>query len=245
MMRLLLPALLLLSLAPVSARAGSGEFGGFATYADDASLKPFTRDLGGILGSASFHSARSLGLSGFDVGARGGVQFYPSKGNKILLNQGVRVFGLPWGQAEIGMPFGLDGFIRGVSFQGLTIAGGGLRYGLIKINDKPWAPQLLLSGVAHSVVHQDFSANHGGLSLVGSMGNSKFVGYLGAGFDRTRLVVRNSLLDPTLNGKVVQTIESRFSGGFEVRPWQFIYLHLAYVLLHGESGAESGLGIRF
>src|SRR5206468_1730395 len=122
--------------------------------------KPFCRDLGSILGAATFHSARPLGFSGFDMGAQGGVQFYPDKNDRILRNNGVRAFGMPWAQAEIGMPFNFDGFVRGISFQGVTIAGGGVRYGVLKTNDKPWAPQLLAVVVGHAVVHQDFSASH-------------------------------------------------------------------------------------
>lgn len=246
-MRLRLAAVCALSLllAAPAAFATSDEFGGFQEYADGASLKPFARDLGGVLGSGTFHSARSLGLSGWDVGAHGGMQFYPSKGDDILLKNGVREFGLPWAQAEIGLPWGVDGFVRGISYQGVTIAGGGLRYGLLKANDKPWAPQLLVSGVAHSIVHQYFSASHAGMDLVGSMGTQKFTPYLAAGFDRTRLVVRSSALDPALNGDVVTTLESRFTGGVQFRPWTFVYAHAAYVLMHGQSGAEAGAGLRF
>ena len=113
MKRLALAAAVLL--ASSSAYAGADQYGGFARYADEGSLKPFARDLGGILGAATFQSGRSLGLTGFDIGARFGAQFYPSKGNSILLNGGVRVFGLPWAQAEVGMPFKISGFIRGIS----------------------------------------------------------------------------------------------------------------------------------
>jgi len=229
----------------VAKAARADQFGGFEQLADQGSLKPFARDLGGVLGSATFHSGRSLGFSGFDVGPRGGMQFYPSKGDKILRGNGVRAFGLPWAQAEIGMPFKIDGFVRGVSYQGLTGAGGGLRYGLLKTTDAPWAPQLLISGVAHSVVHNFFTASHAGVSLVGSMGSQVFTPYVGAGFDRTRLVVRSSKLDPTLNGSVVTTLESRFTAGVQYRPWTFFYVSAAYVLMHGQSGSEAGVGLRF
>ncbi|MDE2491953.1 MAG: hypothetical protein KGM24_13990 [Elusimicrobia bacterium] len=223
----------------------SDQYGGFSTYADAASLKPFTRDLGGILGAATFHSGRALGFSGFDIGARVGGQFYPSKGDQILRKNGVRAFALPWVQAEIGLPFKIDGFIRGVSYQGLTVAGGGLRYGLYSPSDKPWAPQVLVSVVGHSVVHEDFSASHFGANLVFSSGTPRFAPYLGAGFDRTRLVVRSSKLDPSLDGAEVTTLESRFTAGLRVKPYQFTYLSLAYTLAHGQSGAEAGLGVRF
>jgi hypothetical protein len=220
-------------------------YGGFSDLADSGSLKPFARDLGGILGSGTFHSARPLGFSGFDAGVRAGMQFDPDPNDRILRNNGVKDFGLPWVQAEIGMPKGIDGFIRGMSYQGLTIAGGGVRYGLFNKSDKPWAPQLLISGVAHSVVHQDFSATQAGASLVFSMGTPLFNPYLGAGFDHVRLMVGSSKLSPALDGSTVNTLESRFTAGATLRPWTFVYINAAYMLAHGRSGAEAGLGVRF
>ena len=244
MKRLALAAAVLLAAAS-SAFAGAHQFGGIPPYADEGSLKPFARDLGGVLGAATFQSGRSLGLTGFDVGVRFGGQAYPSKGNNILRNNGVRAFGLPWVQAEVGMPFKISGFIRGISYQGLTIAGGGLRYGLYAQSDKPWAPQVLVSAVAHSVVHTDFSASHAGANLVASAGRPKWAPYAGVGFDRTRLVVRQSTLDPLLNGRVVNTFESRFTLGVRLTPYQFTYLSLAGTMAHGQPGAEAGLGVRF
>ena len=198
-----------------------------------------------MLGAATFQSGRSLGLTGFDSGARLGSQFYPSKGNGILRRNGVRAFGLPWVQSEVGMPFKISGFIRGISYQGLTVAGGGLRYGLYAASDKPWAPHVLVSVAAHSVVHADFFAAHGGVNLVCSAGTPFFAPYAGAGFDRMRLVVRQSNLDPTLNGRVVNTLESRFTLGMRLTPYQFTYLNLAATMAHAQAGAEAGLGVRF
>lgn len=238
----MIKALLLVLLA---SPAAADQYGGFEQYADSGSLKPFARDLGGIIGAATFHGGRSLGFSGFDVGARSGIQFRPAKGDRILRNWGVKIFGLPWVQAEVGMPFRIDGFIRGVSFQGLTIAGGGLRYGLLKSTDEPWAPQLLVSGTAHSVVHQHFSASHFGGSLVGSMGNQLVTPYLGVGLDRVRLKVRSSLADPLLNGTEVNTTEPRYTLGLRLRPWQFFYFNAAGTYVHQQAGAEAGFGVRF
>lgn len=258
------------SVVPACARE---QFGGFKEYVDRDSLKPFTRDLGGILGAASFHSGRPLGLFGFDAGAHGGMQFKPEAGDKVLRGAGRGVFGLPWAQGEIGMPFSIDGFIRGVSFQGLTIAGGGLRWGITKINDKPYAFNLLISGLAHSVVHKDFSASHFGANLVASInvpaavrrldagaggagaagaGSAPadknaviFTPYIGAGVDRTSVVVRAADADPALVGENAVTFAGRFTAGLTVRPWPFCYLQLAYTNAHGQSGMDSGLGLRF
>ena len=243
-MKLLLAAVLLAA-AAAPVRAGSDPYAGFSQYADGGSLKPFTRDLGGLLGGATFHDGRSLGFSGFDVGARYSAQFYPSKGDSVMRGDGVRSFGLPWVQAEIGLPFRIDGYIRGISYQGLTVSGGGLRYGLYAPSDKPWTPQVLVSGVGDTVVHQSFSASHFGADIVASAGTPAFLPYIGAGFDRTRLVARSSALDPALNGDSVITLESRVTAGVRLKPYQFTYASLAYVLAHGQSGAEAGLGVRF
>ncbi len=240
MLRLALAAVLLSAVS-----AGAEQFDGFARYADASSLKPFARDLGGILGSATFQSGRSLGLTGFDLGARFGGQFYPSPGNRIMRNNGVRAFGLPWVQAEVGMIFKLSGFIRGVSFQGLTIAGGGIRYGLYATSDKPWAPQILVSVVGHSVVHEDFSASHFGANIVCSAGTPLWAPYAGVGLDRIHLLVRRSTLDPALNGRAANTLESRFTLGVRLTPYQFTYLSLAATMVHAQAGAEAGLGVRF
>jgi hypothetical protein len=241
----------LLALMLCAAAARADQYGGFEQYADSGALKPFARDLGGVLGAATFQGGRSLGFSGFDVGIKGGSQFLPEKEDRILRSRGVKAFGLPWVQAEVGMFYSIDGFVRGMSFEGLTIAGGGLRYGILKVSDVPWAPQLLLSGVAHSVVHQHFSASHVGGSLVFSMGTSRFVPYAGVGVDRTRLVVRSSRADPLLNGSMVTTVGSRFTAGMRLKPWKpsgklgFVYVNVAGILVHGQPGAETGFGVRF
>jgi hypothetical protein len=238
-------AVLILAVSAVGAHATADPYAGFEQFADAGSLKPFTRDLGGLLGSATFHNGRSLGFSGFDVGVRYGGQFHPSAGDNIMRGNNVHGFGLPWVQAEIGMPFKIDGFIRGISYQGLTVSGGGVRYGLYSPSDKPWSPQVLVSGVGNSVVHKDFSATHFGANLVASAGTATVTPFIGAGFDRTRMVVRASTLDPTLNGRDVTTLESRFTAGVSLKPYQFTYVSVAANLVHGMAGAEGDLGVRF
>lgn len=220
-------------------------YDGFANYANQSSLAPFARDLGGILGSSTFHSGRVLGFSGFDMGVHAVAQFAPEQGDQILRGSGNKTFGMPMVQAEVGLPFRVDGFVRGMSYGGLTVAGGGLRYAIIKPKDTPWSPQLMISGVADSVTQQDFSASHFGCDLVASMGTQMWTPYIGAGLDLTNLSVKNSNLDPALDGEYVRAWGDRFTLGLQFRPGQFFYTHIAYVLLHGENGAEAGLGIRF
>ncbi|HBL15528.1 MAG TPA: hypothetical protein DD417_01845 [Elusimicrobia bacterium] len=223
------------------------QFGGFKQYVDGESLKPFTRDLGSVLGSATFHSGRPLGFSGFDVGARGGLRLKPHKDNKVLRDRGVKAFGLPWVQAEIGLPFRLDGYIRGISFQGLTIAGGGLRWSIRRAVDKPRVPQFLLAWSGHSVTHRDFTASHFGLNLISSITMGWMTPYFGVGADRTTVVVR-CIPDrnPNLEGASTTTTEPRFTAGFSIRPKTYIYLHAAFTTTDDwNNGFSSGIGIRF
>ncbi|MFA6317366.1 MAG: hypothetical protein WC943_08105 [Elusimicrobiota bacterium] len=246
--------LLTLAAALLCGPAHADQFGGFQQFSDRGSLKPFARDLGGILGSSSFHSGRSLGFSGFDVGFRGGMLFSPDKRDKILRDNGVKAFGMPWVQAEVGLPMRFDVFIRGASFEGLTVSGGGLRWGVFKGGDKPWSFQLLVSGLGHAYVHQHFSGVHAGANIVASTGNQYIVLYTGPGFDWTRLVARSSTLDPTLAGETAHTFEYRCTAGMKLKPFAavtsnkllpYLYLSAGYILVHGESGAESSFGIRF
>ncbi|MBI5597411.1 MAG: hypothetical protein HY928_15075 [Elusimicrobia bacterium] len=226
--------------------SGQDQFGGFQGHIDRGALKPFARDLGGVLGAATFHSGRSLGFSGFDVGVRGGMLMAPDKDNRALRGRGVRAFGLPWFQAEIGLPFSLDGFIRGVSFQGLTIAGGGLRYALVKVSDKPLRPQFLLSWSGHSVAHKDFSASHVGLNLVASIQVKSLYPYMGIGADRTKVVVRAvPALDPTMVGDSTTVLVPRGTLGISMRPKPYLYLHGAATYTNRQAGFDTGIGIRF
>ncbi|TPW18364.1 MAG: hypothetical protein FD126_3469 [Elusimicrobia bacterium] len=231
------------SVGPASAQ---DQFGGFQEFVDRGSLKPFARDLGAVLGAATFHSGRSLGFSGFDVGVRSGMMFAPDKDNRALRGRGVSIFAMPYVQAEIGLPFSLDGFIRGGSFQGITVAGGGLRYALSKASDKPLKPQFLVSWSGHSVVHRDFSASHLGFNLVTSVQYKVLNPYVGVGFDRTRVVVRSApRLDPTMQGLEQAVLVPRGTLGFSARPKPYLYLHGALTYTSASPGVDTGVGIRF
>lgn len=221
-------------------------------YVDVKTLKPFARDLGDLLGSATFHSGRPLGFSGFDLGVHEGLQLRPDPHDDILRRtSGAGPFGLPWVQAEIGLPFRLDGFIRGINYQGMTVAGGGLRYGIFKVSDQPWSPQVLLASSAHSVSATDFSANHFSFNLVGSLNFPIFTPYIGGGIDRTRVTIlavnqtTNPLSYPQLIGATATTLESRFTAGVTFRPYPFTYLQAAYTMAHSQPGFDVGTGIRF
>jgi hypothetical protein len=218
----------------------------FDSHATSSSLKPFARDLGGLLGSGIFNKGRILGFSGFDVSIRTVMQFEPEADNQILRKTGVTNIWFPWIQASIGMPFRLDGFIRSSSFQGLTVAGGGLKWGIWQgSSEKPGYLRALLYIAAHSAVHEDFSATH----LGGGMGvswNFPYVApFVGVGFDRTKLTVKNAPVGSGLEGESVTVTEPRATIGANVPIKRYEYFSLSGIWMHGQFGMSSSLGIRF
>ena len=221
-----------------AAYAGSGRYGDFQ-QASVSDLRPFARDLGGLLGSGTNQTARVLGFGGFDVSGRTVVQFEPESGDGILAKN--KPFGLGWVQAEIGMPFRIDGFIRAGSFANLALSGGGLKYGLTQPQKKI---QAMVVAVGNMAAHKFFYATHFAASLVFSVNTPVVAPYFGAGMDNTTLTVQNNLNDPTLVGKRISVFEPRYMAGFRATFMSYGFISCGYTYTHGRSLVNAGLGLR-
>lgn len=220
--------------------AGAAEYDGFGAVTA-SSLKPFARDIGGLLGSGSNQTARPLGFSGFDIGVRGVAQFNPAHGNTVIRKN--NIFGLGFVQAEIGMPYRVDGFVRGGAYEGLAVAGGGLRYGLWNVSDEKYRVNAMLVAMGNMAAHRYFYAVHFNSSLVCSLNVPAVSPYIGAGFDFTRLEAQ-AISDPALSGKRVSVSEPRFTAGLRAK------LNLGYIAggityTHGRSLVNASAGFRF
>ena len=237
--------LLILIILQPSARAATPYFGDFAQFGTRDNAEAFARDIGALLGSGSYHTGRILGFAGFSAGFHYAYQFKPDPADKVMTQTGVGGFGFPWFQAEIGLPLKFDGFIRGFTYEGLTMAGGGLRYSLFTVTDMKGAPQGLLTFTGASFVHDAFSGSDFGGHLVFSATYPYFKPYIGGGVDRTRLVVKQSNGDPTLLDSVFVTYAATFSAGVTVSPLPFSFLNVAFVERNGNPGFEAGAGARF
>ncbi|MCX5786448.1 MAG: hypothetical protein NTX59_12260 [Elusimicrobia bacterium] len=229
-------ALCMLAPAAVSA-AGYTNF----LFALKSDLKPFARDLGGLLGSGSNQTARSLGFSGFDIGIKSSMQFAPEKNDTILEND--HPFGLTLVQADIGMPYRLDGFIRAGSHQGLTVAGGGLRYGLRKVSDAPHYMQMMLITMGDLAVYKFFYAVHFNSGLMFSLNAAHVAPYFGAGFDYTQLTPQNTN-NTAFIGKTIYVFEPRYTFGLKVK-LNLAYLSGGLTFTHGRTLANASTGLRF
>ncbi len=228
------------------ASADSGIYADFpqATASD---LRPFARDLGGLLGSGTNQTARVLGFGGFDISGRAVYQFEPSSRNGILKKN--KPFGFGWVQAEIGMPFRLDGFIKAGSFANMALAGGGLKYGLTQPQRKI---QVMLVATGDMASHRFFYATHFASNLVISLNTPKsvFSPYCGAGMDYTSLTAQY-IVDPgsssglsSLSGHRVSVLEPRYTAGLKATFLTYGYISAGYTYTHGRGLITTGLGLR-
>ncbi|MDA8131350.1 MAG: hypothetical protein M0011_07590 [Elusimicrobia bacterium] len=223
-----------------AASASAADFDNFK-YASARTMKPFARDLGGLLGSGTNQTARPLGFSGFDIGIRAVTQFNPSSGNTVLRRD--NLFGLGFVQAEIGMPYRIDGFVRAGVVEGLTVAGGGLRYGLWNVSDEKGKFNAMLIGMGNMAASRYFYAVHFNASAVCSLNVPVVSPFIGAGYDFTRLNAQG-VADTALDGKQVRTAEPRVSAGFRVK-MHLGYLSVSVTQTHGRSLLGASAGFRF
>lgn len=223
----------------------------FSTYASQNNVRSFAKDLGGLIGSGTYTTGRVLGWGGFQIGPRGTMIFKMSKGKNdtTMTALGERndvgaVF-YPWLQADIGMPFRLDGFIRASSYQGMTIAGGGLRWGITSPNEMLGSLQPMLVVSAHSASARDFSASHYNASLVLSMKFKYFVPYIGGGIDYTNLHINQADLAPELAGTTEYAATARATAGLNFKLPSYLDLSMAANYAHYGLGAEASISVRF
>lgn len=246
-----LAALLVLSTG-ASARNIWDDFGDNVTREN---VRAFTKDLGGLIGSGTYTTGRVLGWGGFQIGPRASMVFKMSQGNgedratkqHTALGDRDEVGSVvyPWLQADIGMPFRIDGFIRASSYQGLTIAGGGLRWGITRPNEMLGSFQPMLAVSAHSASARDFSATHYNASLVLSMKFKYFVPYIGGGVDYTTLNINQASLVPALEGEREHAATARATAGFNFKLPSYMDLSLAANYAYYGLGAEASLSLRF
>jgi len=223
----------------------------FSDYATKENVRSFTKDLGGLIGSGTYTTGRVLGWGGFQIGPRGTMIFKMSKDQnhtqQTALGDRDKVGAVfyPWLQADIGMPFRLDGFIRASSYQGMTIAGGGLRWGITSPNEMLGSLQPMLVVAAHSASARDFSASHYNASLVISMKFKYFVPYIGGGVDYTTLHINQADLAPWLEGSSEYAATARATAGLNFKLPSYLDLSMAANYAHYGLGAEASISVRF
>jgi hypothetical protein len=220
-------------------------FEDFKTNISKDLLKPFAEDFGGVIGGNDFNSGRALGFPGFDVSLGLTLQSKPSTDNKVLKQAGVDAFGIGMVNASIAVPLtGADLMVRGFSYSGLSIIGGGLRYNIFKSGTlTKFMPDLSVLFFYDSINYDYFKGNHISGDLVASLDFPLIKPYAGIGIDRTKLEIKG--VSAALNGIDDPISKMRYTVGAKVTILPFVYLYGAYNSMHGQDGYSGGLGVRF
>ena len=242
---LILLLVFLFSGAASYSAAAQAKFDDFAANVNNDNLKYFAKDLSGLLGAGAFTTGRILGWGGFMLSGRAALMPKPNKKNTAFgPADGSQYKIYPWIQGEIGLPFRLDGYIRASSYDGLTVAGGGLKWGIIPPKEVLYAFQPMVVVLAESGVHKNFSLTHYSADLVLSFRLPYVVPYIGGGVDYSRLTVQGAH-DAALIGASVNTTTPRAAAGFNFKLPAYADLSLAANYASYGLGVEASLGVRF
>ena len=240
----IIPALLS-GLILIASSAHADPFADFQNRVQSDYVKPFALDLGGVLGGASAHTGRALGMPGFWAGVVAAVQTRPDRDDRVLRDAGVKAFGVPLIEAGVGLPFKIDVIVHGAASHGLSIYGGGLRYGLYRTELlDSFMPNVSISAFGDKVNHAYFNATHGAMNAVATWNLPIVKPFFLAGFDVTEVKV-GAATAPGVAGTKATARGSRFSAGVDVHPLPLISLRGAYTLRHGLPGFDLGLGVQF
>ncbi len=216
-------------------------------YAEEKYLDPLTKDIGSILSGGYYHCAENLGIPGFDIGIR-----FPLKNinenNTIIKSEDnkVNVIGVPIVQAEVGLPLNLDLIARAMSYEGLSIFGGGIKYTIFKIKI-PF--DFSISGMAGytTLTHDYIKANSTSGNIIVSVGTPIVQPYIGIGYDSTELTGGDKAKkeNPILEDIKGKSNGTRIEAGANISPFPFIYLYGGYTLIYQDTGYTFGLGVKF
>ncbi len=231
-------------LLTIAGNVHADPFSDFKNQVTDALLKPFAKDLGGIIGAGSFHTGRSLGFPGVDAGVHFAIQSKPDKSDMVLKNANIKAFGLPIVQGEIGLPFNIDVILRGVTVQEVAMVGGGLRYGLFKLKMIPLSPGIAVSALGNVLNHNYFSINHQAVNIMADLSVPIVSPYLGIGFDRTKIKIKEAS-SAALVGLEASATGTRLTLGVNIKPLPLVYIHGAATRFNGNTGYEGGAGVKF
>ena len=220
--------------------AAISSFDGFRNNITAENLPYFSKDLAAMLGASSYSTGRILGWGGFQLSMHGVYVPRLNKKDTALGNDNKNLF-MPLIQGEIGLPFRLDGFIRAISYDGLTLAGGGLKWGITRPRDEDYTFQAMLVTLAQSGVYRDFSVSHYSGNLVLAFKTPYVTPYIGGGVDYMILTVESGALADTKS----YSTTARGTAGLNFKLPKYMDMSLAANFASYGVGYEANFGVRF
>ncbi|MFQ5650378.1 MAG: DUF6588 family protein [bacterium] len=202
-----------------------------------------------FVGGGMYHTADLHDFGGLDVGLRGIVATIPDEFESVPVFDDENRIGLAFLHGSLGLPgrFELTGrffyFPLGSdsdvtldppraadSRGGVTLIGGGLKYGLVQL---PGLPKVMLLAAYHALfVPEEFdfgTVSTFSLKAVASQSLPIFTVYVAGGIDLTRLKLDEDLpLFPDLGGKRFSGSEAHFTIGATVKPFPLLHVNASY-----------------
>lgn len=227
-----------------------------------ASLKFF----GSIVGGGLYHTADLHSVGGLDVGLRGVIASVPSEFDGIPVFFDSDNVGLAFLHGSLGLPGNLELIGRFFYFPmgtdtdlplsppqaidsrgGVTLIGGGLKYGILQA---PLLPKIMIMGTYHALlVPDEFDfGTIGTLSFkaVASYSIPIFTVYVGGGIDISRLTLNDDIpLFPDLGGESFTENNTSATFGLTVKPFPLVNVNAAYTIGEFNTVAVGvGIGLR-
>jgi len=230
----------------------------------DEVIDPLLDLFGFYTGGGLYHSGKTHGLGGFDVGVRlitmmisedqkPDLPFPSSDAVNGGVFKGMELMALPLLQVSLGLPGNLEATGRFFTYPlgedekegNITLIGLGLKYGILQ---NTLLPRVSVVAAYHYLnVPEEFdfgSVNNISAALIVSKGFPFIDLYGGVGIDRTNLDVD---LDLPPIGPIKDAFEkTNFRGnvGFKLKPFPLIFIHADYNF-GSVQGFNAGLGLSF
>jgi hypothetical protein len=220
-------------------------FDDFKNMLQEQYMKPFARDIGGLIGSADFHSGKTAGFPGFNISVYVNGQTAPETDNEILKQADVDFFGVPVVAVTLGLPFNFEATARGVGYAGYTLIGGGIKWGILQGNRL--FPDVKVGAYYDIFDHEYLKMQHWSVFASASLNLPIIKPYVGVGMDQTKLETKVvSVAGPlVIPGSTVTVTEPRFTAGANMTLLPMIQVFAAYHWLHGSTGFQAGASIGF
>lgn len=250
---------LLLTLAFTVSRASAQDnfYDEIKKYAEDeidAAATPIVEAFGiGVTGGL-YHTAKTHGTLGFDVGVRTMMVFIPEGKSEILDSSDVSLFPVPVIQASVGLPMDFEIMARGfgIKFEDETISlfGAGIKKGFGSYIPAPGFPDISAMVAYHRFKAGDIlTSRHVSFDVMASKSFVIISPYVGFGYDITSMSLKYTYIEPETDIEVPidQTIKAntgRFTVGLKLSPIPFVNIFADYNF--GKfSQATAGLAVSF
>jgi len=253
--------LLVILVFPLSqAMADDNLFDQFQDYAADeidAYATPVVEAFGIGVGSGLYHTARTHGTLGFDVGLRAMMVLIPQGKSAILDSADVKLVPLPVIQASVGLPMDFEVMARGFSFsfqdKTVSLYGAAVKKSLSSLIPIPGFPDVSAMIAYHSFKGGDvLTASVLSFDAMVSKTFLVISPYAGFGLDRTSMKVEYAYQPPSVPplppppevpvSHTIKVSTGRFTVGLNLTPVPFVKIFADYTFAKF-SEATAGLAI--